>query len=261
MFREFKFLLFLWKTNLLSTMEYRVAFLSQMIGMMLNNAVYFIFWVIFFDRFKELRGWQLGDMFLIFGVTASSFGLASLLVGNAFNLSEIITGGRLDYYLSLPRPVLLHTVASRTVASGFGDFTYGIISYLLSGYFTLDGFGRFFSGVLLAWIAFTSFLIIVHSLTFWLGNASGFANLALNAMLTFALYPVSLFEGSARFILYTLVPAAFMGAVPAAFIRHFSWATLAELFLADLILFGLAVFIFQSGLRRYESGSAIQTEV
>jgi ABC-2 type transport system permease protein len=104
-------------------------------------------------------------------------------------------------------------------------------------------------------------MTIVHSLSFWVGNASGFAGMASNAMVTFALYPVSLFEGSAKFILFTLVPAAFMGAVPAAFVHHFSWTLLAEIFLADFILLGLALLIFRAGLRRYESGSAIPTEV
>jgi ABC-type uncharacterized transport system permease subunit len=35
-----KFLLAVWKANLLSAMEYRVSFLSQMFGMMLNNGIY-----------------------------------------------------------------------------------------------------------------------------------------------------------------------------------------------------------------------------
>ncbi len=125
MLREFKFLLSLWKTNLAAAMEYRVAFLSQSIGMILNDAVYFIVWIIFFDRFPSIRGWQLTDMFLVFGISASAFGLAGLLFGNAFNLGDIIVKGRLDYYLSLPRPTLLHVLASRVVPSSFGDFLYG----------------------------------------------------------------------------------------------------------------------------------------
>lgn len=52
-----KFLFAVWKANLQSAMEYRASFLSQMIGMMVNNAIYFLIWVIFFDRFKEVRGW------------------------------------------------------------------------------------------------------------------------------------------------------------------------------------------------------------
>ena len=111
--RELRFLLALWKTNLLSAMEYRIPFISQVVGMMLNNAVYFLFWVIFFDRFQEVRGWGLNDMFLLFGIVAAGVGLGTYLFGNVMVLSEVIAGGRLDYYLSLPRPVLLHCASGK----------------------------------------------------------------------------------------------------------------------------------------------------
>src|SRR5512143_2254148 len=113
-----RFLLAVWKANLQSAMEYRLAFLSQVLGMMVNNFIYFAIWIVFFQRFKEVRGWGINDMWVTYGILASSFGLVSLLFGNAFNLSEIIMKGRLDYYLSLPRPVLLHTIASRMIGSG-----------------------------------------------------------------------------------------------------------------------------------------------
>ena len=242
-------------------MEYRVAFISQSIGMMLNDGVYFLVWVLFFDRFKDIRGWQLTDMFLVFGVSASAFGLAGLIFGNAFNLSEIIVAGRLDYYLSLPRPILLHVISSRIIPSSFGDFLYGIISYFASGRFSMPGLGRFLLAVIFATIVFTSFLVIIQSLAFWLGTGGTFTNLAINAILTFALYPITLFDNTAKFLLFTLVPAAFMGAVPAGFVQGFSWTLLGEMGLAAGIFLFLAILIFHRGLRRYESGSAIQVEV
>src|SRR5512136_1208775 len=168
--KELNFLIALWKVNFASAVEYRVAFLSQSIGMILNDGVYFLVWIIFFDRFKDIRGWQLTDMFLVFGISAGAFGLAGMLFGNAFNLGDIIINGRLDYYLSLPRPTLLHVMASRTVSSGFGDFLYGFISYFLSGQFSLGGLGRFILALLLATIVFVSFLVIIQSLAFWLGT-------------------------------------------------------------------------------------------
>src|SRR5512137_239450 len=147
---DFKFLLAVWKANLQSAMEYRAAFLTQVFGMMLNNFMYFAIWIIFFQRFEDVNGWRINDMWVTFGVLASAFGLVSLLFGNAFNLSDIIMKGRLDYYLSLPRPVLLHTIASRSIASGMGDFLYGFISYGLSGYLTRDGLARYVLAMLLA---------------------------------------------------------------------------------------------------------------
>jgi len=259
--KELKFLLAVWKANLLSAMEYRTAFLLQAVGMMVNDFMYFVIWIIFFDRFKDVRGWGVNDMYLTYGILASSFGLVSLLFGNAFNLSEIISNGRLDYYLSLPRPVLLHAVASRMIASGMGDFTYGFISYGLSGYFTWDGLLRFVLATLLAAIVFAAFLILIQSLAFWLGVMSNLSALALNAMLTFGIYPITLFDNYAKLILFTLIPAALMGAVPAEFIRAFTWKTLAELLVGAIVFLFIAMTVFRLGLKRYESGSAIQVEV
>jgi ABC-2 type transport system permease protein len=259
--KELKFLLAIWKANLLSAMEYRIAFLSQAIGMMVNDFMYFVIWIIFFDRFKDVRGWGVHDMYVTYGVLASSFGLVSLLFGNAFNLSDIISKGRLDYYLSMPRPVLLHAVASKMIASGMGDFSYGFLSYALSGYFTWDGLLRFILATLFAAAIFAAFLILIQSLAFWLGVMSNLSALALNAMLTFGIYPITLFDNYAKLILFTLIPAALMGAVPADFIRSFSWQTLAELLAGAIAFLLIAVTVFRLGLKRYESGSAIQVEV
>ncbi len=256
-----KFLLAIWKANLQSAMEYRISFLSQMIGMMANNFIYFAIWIIFFDRFKDVRGWGVNDMYVTFGILASAFGLVSLFFGNAFMLSDIISKGRLDYYLSMPKPVLLHTISSRMIASGMGDFAYGFVSYALSGYFTWDGLARYVLAMLLAATVFAAFLILTQSLAFWFGTMSNFSNLVLNAMLTFGIYPITLFDNYAKIILFTIIPAALMGSVPAEFIRAFTWQSLSQLLIGAIGFLGLATIVFRAGLRRYESGSAIQIEV
>jgi ABC-2 type transport system permease protein len=200
-------------------------------------------------------------MYVTFGILASAIGLVNLLFGNANMLSDIIAKGRLDYYLSLPRPVLLHTISSRMMAHGMGDFTYGFISYAMSGQSTWDGFLRFILATILAAIIFTSFLIIVQSLSFWFGMMTNFSQLALNAMITFGIYPTTLFDNYAKFILFTIIPAALIGAIPAEFITKFTWQSLAELLVGAIVFLFLAVTIFRVGLKRYESGSAINIEV
>jgi len=259
--KEIKFLLALWKANLIAAMEYRASFIFQVLGMMLNNAAYFVFWIIFFDRFEQVRGWSLTEMFLLFGVVATAFGAGAYLFGNALRLAEVIAEGQLDYYLSLPRPVLLHTLASRSITSGMGDFLYGIISFIIAGQYSLDAMGRFVVGVVFAITVFVSFFVLVQSLAFWMGNATMLASQAQNAIITFAIYPITLFDGTAKFFLFTLVPAAFIGAIPAEFIRAFTWENLVLLVGAALSFLALAILAFHRGLRRYESGSAIQVQL
>lgn len=259
--RELKFLTALWQANLLAAMEYRVAFLTQVFGMMLNNAMYFIFWILFFDRFQQVRGWELTDMLLLFGVVATGFGAAVVLFGNVVSLTEVIANGRLDYYLSLPRPVLLHTLASGSIPSGMGDFVYGILSFVAAGQLGIDTWVRYLVGALVAGVIFCAIMITVHSLAFWLGNADLIAQQALMAVFTFSLYPITMFDGIAKFLLFTIFPAAFMGAIPTGFVRAFSWATLGQMLSVAVLALTVALVLFHRGLARYESGSAIQTQV
>ena len=233
----------------------------QAFGMMFNNFIYFVIWMIFFDRFKEVRGWGINDMYITYGVIASSFGLVSVFFGNSFLLGDIINNGRLDYYLSLPRPVLLHAVSSRMMSSGVGDLIYGFLSYALSGQFTWDGLLRFILAILLGAVVFASFLIIVNSAAFWLGIVSSFSNMMVNAIITFGIYPYSLFDNYAKLILFTVIPAALMGAMPAEFVTQFTWQVLAKLLLGSIVFLVLAITVFHHGLKRYESGSAIQVEL
>jgi ABC-2 type transport system permease protein len=142
-----------------------------------------------------------------------------------------------------------------------GDFAYGFLSFAISGQFSWEGLLRFILATFLAAAVFASFLILVQSLAFWMGVVNNLTNLIVNAMVTFGIYPITLFDNYAKLILFTLIPAAFVGAVPAEFIRGFSWQSLAQMLAGAVIFLFLAVTLFRLGLKRYESGSAIQVEV
>ena len=259
--KTLKFLFALWKANLQAAMEFRAAFITQVIFMIVNNGVYFIFWVLYFDKFGNVRGWTVNDMMLLFGIAATAWGASAYFFGNFTTLGEIIANGRLDYYLSLPKPILLHVLASKSIGSGMGDILYGVASFAISGYFTWDGFLRFFLGVTAGVCIFISFLTIIQSLSFWIGNTVALSQVALSAVLTFSLYPSALFNTTTKFILLTILPAALVGNVPAEFVRSFSWTSLLQIAAGAVVFLVFAMIIFRSGLRRYESGSAIQVEV
>jgi len=258
---ELVFLVAQWKANFASAMEYRAAFISQIVGMFINNAVYFAFWVVFFDRFKEIRGWGVSDMFLLMSIVALGYGLAFTFFGNTLQLSRIIAQGQLDYYLALPRSVLLNVLASRMSNSALGDISYGLVTYLFTGRFTLPEIGLWLIASLLAAIVLFMSFTLFHSVTFWLGNASGLAEQAMNAMLTFAMYPADIFQGAARFLMLTVLPAAFVGAVPLNVVRGVNLNVLAILIVAAIVISAVSIATFYVGLRRYESGSAINVNV
>ena len=254
---EVSFLGCLVKMNLASAMEYRASFISQALGMLLNNGIYFLFWLIYFDRFEEIRGYRIEQIYLLFAVVAGGWGLAGAICGNARRLPILIAEGRLDYYLALPRPVLPHVLMSHCEVATFGDLSFAVIAFLLAGHFApLDILLFLVACVLVATIV-VAYATVLGSLAFFLGHAEQISRQATNAVITFALYPGGLFGGWVRLALLTLLPAALVGAVPVEMVSTHNPQTLLELALAALVGLALAAGFFYYGLRRYESGSAI----
>jgi ABC-2 type transport system permease protein len=252
--RELGFLLALWKVNLLAALEYRTAFLTQVAGMLLNNLAFLAFWALFFQRFPSVRGWELADMLRLFGMSATGFGVGVLAFGNVLSLADIIANNGLDAYLALPRPILLHVLAARSRTSGWGDIATGVLCFAMAGDTGPAAWARYAVAAAASATVFVSFLVLVASLTFWLGAASALSGQALHALLAFATYPMSIFDGGAKLLLLTVIPAAFVGAVPAEFVRGYSGRGLAQLVAAAGVSLALAVVAFHRGLRRYESG-------
>jgi ABC-2 type transport system permease protein len=260
-FKELSFIVHLIKLNLAGAMEYRASFLAQAIGMFINNGIYFVFWVLFFDRFEEIRGYRIEQIFLLFATLTFGFGLAFTMAGNAGRVAEFVAEGRLDYYLTLPRPVLPHLLFSWMNPFTMGDLSFGIIAFLFTGRFDPASIALFIISSLLVAVIFASVFAIFGCLAFFIGNAKELSFHISMSMITLSLYPIGLFQGTIRLLLFTLIPAAFVGAVPVEIIQHQRLELLAGLAGAAIVFATLMTLIFQYGLRRYESGSAIHVNM
>lgn len=249
------------RLNLASNMEYRASFLSQAIGMFINNGIYFVFWLLFFDRFEEIRGYQIDQIFLLFAIVALGWGLAFSVAGNASRVAELVAQGRLDYYLTLPRPALPHLIFSRMDPFTLGDISFGIIAYLFTGRFDPVSIALFVVCAVLAAVIFASFYAVTGCLSFFVGNATQWSFHLANTMISFSLYPMGLFQGAIRLILFTIIPAGFVGAVPVEIIETTNLALLAGLAGAALVSVLVLALVWRAGLRRYESGSAINVNI
>ncbi|NDJ74728.1 MAG: hypothetical protein GYB65_00600 [Chloroflexi bacterium] len=249
------------RLNLASNMEYRATFLTQAIGMFINNGIYFVFWLLFFDRFEEIRGYQIEQIFLLFAIVALGWGLAFTFAGNAPRLAQMVAEGRLDYYLTLPRPVLPHLLFTRMDPFTMGDLTFGVIAYLFTGRFDVISIGLFLACAVLVAVICASFYATIGCLSFFVGNATQWSFGLANALVTFSLYPLGLFQGGIRLVLFTVIPAAFVGGVPVEVVETHSLMLLGALAGAAAISVLVLNVVFRIGLRRYESGSAIHVNI
>lgn len=249
------------RLNLQGAMEYRVSFLVHAAFMVLNNAVFVGFWWIFFERFGDVEGWALEHVFEIFGMAALAFGMARVVFGNLPMLATMIEEGRLDQALGQPKDPLLKLLAGRTSPASVGDVVFGVI---LIACYTRHGVAAVPRLLLLAGLGATVIVsagVLIHSLAFRLGRARGIAGRLDEALLTFALYPEELFSGRVRALLFTVLPAGFISYVPVRLLTRPEPWELAAYAALCLGLMVLAHAVFQRGVRGYESGNQLVTNV
>jgi ABC-2 type transport system permease protein len=236
-------------------LEYRATFISQIFGMLANDIMWIVFWVLYFQRFPVIPGWGVEDVMMLWAVTGAGFGFAVGLFGNSNQLARIIAGGELDYYLALPKNVLLHVLVSRMDLAALGDILFGWGLFIVFLHPTPERIVLFGLMAVCSAAVMVGFLVAVGSLAFWLGNAEGLTMQLFNGIITMSTYPSPLFQGAVKVIMFTVVPAWFIAHQPVLVLRHFDLGGLAlEVGSAALIL-AAGVAIFYRGLRRYESGN------
>lgn len=255
--KSLKLMLYYFKFNISSVMEYRVSFIVQTLGMILNNSAFIFFWWILFNNVSSIGGLTFKDEMLLWSISSTSFGLSFVLFGNITQITKMILNGELDTYLLQPKDPLSNIICSKTVVSAWGDTAYGIILFFLIRGFDIKGFLLFMLFCFTGSLIFSSVLVTFHSLSFYTGNTEGLAQLVVEFLISFSIYPEGIFSGAVKFILYTVIPAVFMVYMPASIINHFSLTMLLEIFAVAAIWIIIAYVMFYRGLKRYESGNLI----
>lgn len=115
------------KYNIMREMVNKVTFLTNICFMLLNNATFLVQWFILLRLREDVGGYTMREIMLLWGLTATSFGLSHILFARVFSLSELIIKGKLDSFLVQPKNVLVSVLTSSTDISAIGDFLYGVV--------------------------------------------------------------------------------------------------------------------------------------
>ena len=246
-------------TNLKAAVALRGSFLVQVVFMALNNFTFFVFWWVLMHRVTSLRGWRLGDIQLLFGLVAVAFGLTVTLAGGVRYLGRLIDEGDLDTLLTQPKPILVHALGMRLQPSGFGDVLSGLVFIAWSGQVSWRDVPILVVAIVASALVFIGCGIIFFSCAFWLGKIDSVARQLWELLVTFSLYPEPLFGGMLRLALFTVLPAGFVGYLPARVVQAPSAAAIAMLLIGASGYLAAAIWVFHRGLRRYTSGSRFST--
>ncbi len=248
------------KYNMMREMVNKVAFLTNVAFMVLNNASILVQWFILFRLRDDVGGYTFREILFLWGLIAASFGLSHILFARVFSLSELIIGGKLDAYLVQPKNVLASVMTSATDVSAIGDFMYGIVLVCVCK----PGVRVFFLFLLFTVtgaIVFTAFALLLGSLSFWFVRMDMFSNQLILGMVSFGTYPDGIFRGVSRFFLYFVMPVGMAVWHPVHVMTNFDAGMLFTVFGYVSVLSVTAAAVFYRGIRRYASGNLMEARM
>ena len=99
---------------------------------------------------------------------------------------------------------------------------------------------------------------ILRLLTVFIGNTDNIEHTYINTlMISFASYPSEIYGSGLKFLLYTVIPSAYISSVPIDFITTFNIKYLLWFFGAMAVIVAITAAFTKFALKRYESGNSI----
>ncbi|WP_328871680.1 ABC transporter permease [Streptomyces sp. NBC_00287] len=259
--RAYRLIAGMWIRSLLT---YRTSFVFTVVGNLLITGMDFVAILLMFSQVDSLGGWTLPEVALLYGLSATAFGLADLLLGSMDVLGGRIRDGSFDILLVRPAPVLAQVGADHFALRRLGRITQGV---LVLGYALV--------AVEVDWTAAKVLLVpvmvvcgaVIFGSVFVAGAAFQFvaqdAAEVQNAFTygggTLLQYPPTVFGTDLVRGVTFVLPLAFVNWVPAAYVlgRPYplglpDWAAFAS----PVVAFGfcvLAGLAWRAGLRAYRS--------
>lgn len=248
------------KYSFMREMLNKVSFITNIVFMMLNNACMVAQWLVLFSLKSEYGGYTFKHIILLWGLASGTYGVAHAFFYKTFSLSNSINSGKLDSFIVQPKNILLSVVTSEVSVSAIGDILFAIVCcliyslniklLLIFSLFCITG------GIMVAAIA-----TILHSLSFWIGNADLLAQSETDALIFFATYPEGIFKGIIRILLFTIIPVGLTNYLPVKMLITGDYKLLLINIGVCIIAILTAFLVFYRGLKRYSSSNLMSARI
>ncbi len=218
---------------------------------------------VIFQHTQSLAGWNKYEMVLLVG---TSMLIQRFLMGffwsSIFEMGRNVRTGNFDFFLAQPGNVMFMATTRKLDPDGLVNSLVAIAIVVFAAHKLGLHPGRMdivlyvlmvFSGLIIHY----SLLVMSISLVFWITSAQGVEGTYF-ALTEFSRMPKAAFTGVvSRFLFVWVLPVVVVSNAPADTMLHgFQTRWAWWLFGIALLWFGLAVLVFQRGLRRYTSASS-----
>lgn len=240
-----------WRLAWLSEISRRLSFVIQLLFMCLNDATWVVFWLLVFSHRSDIRGWDREEVLVLFAIVTLSYGMALGMFYGVRRLGETIRKRDLDPLLVQPRPVVIRVLFSRINPPLLGDMAFGPVLFALTGPAGIGEWARYLCVSAVAASIVVAFLLAWESAAFWSETGGEVSGVAFTAITVLSTYPAAIYSGLVKLVVFTVIPAAFIGSVPAEVVIEPTLDQTLMLVAAALVAWVTALVVFHAGLRRY----------
>jgi ABC-2 type transport system permease protein len=253
------------RVSLRSQMQYPGSFVLTSAGAFLATGVDFIAIWALFARFRQVAGWQFGEVALFYAVIGVSFALADGLT-RGFDIfgPQFVKTGDFDRLLVRPRSTVLQLLGYEVRATRIGRVAQALLVGWLAVHLTSIGWTWQVWATLLFAIAggmalFSGILVLQATLAFWTVESLEIVNALTYGGVEAAQYPLDIYARWFRNFLVFVVPLGCVTYFPVAGILGKADHTGVAPGLLPLapalgfVFLGVALWIWRFGVRHYTS--------
>lgn len=258
MLKELYFALYAIKKNIQSSAELRTSFLTNIIGMAINNVAFILIWIFFIQSVGVINGWTSIDIIGLQGFVALGFGIIFSVGMGIRNIPSYVSSGSFDCFLLSPKNLLLRIATSTFGVSAIGDMVFGIVCLVIYAVLLDITLTQLIFILILVVFSTTIFLaisIIVYSASFLFVDSGNVVSGLFELFLAPALFHGGSFQGVMRFIFTFIIPSLLIGSLPVEIIRNLSFDKLILVGILSLFWLTISIILFNKGVRKYESSN------
>lgn len=249
--------------NFRCTLQYHTWPLS-ILSTIVNSIVDFLGVIILFARFGSIGNWTSSHVLLLYGIAATSFGLAEWFSRGYDIFPWHVNSGEFDRVLLRPRNTFLQVMGQRFEFQRFGRVAVGICCILYS-IIHLNITINFMNVLILTgaiiggWFVYTSIFMLLSALSFWTLQPLDIMYIFTNATLQYCKIPLPLLGKTIQSFLTFILPLGLCYYYPAMIMAgnsdYPSWTGFMAL-PGGIIFFILSLFVWKVGVNHYHSSGS-----
>jgi ABC-2 type transport system permease protein len=241
-------------------LAYEADFVVLLFSAVIVQFTGFLFIWTIFQRIPNINGWTFWQVVMMYALIFVTEGVGSLFFEGTWRLTNLVYTGQFDQMLVRPVSPIVQVLASAVGFNGLGNLVTGfvLIGISITNVPVAWTPGRLLMlAILIASAATIRVAINLASAAsaFWVSSPWSMVPMFVHQLSEFAKYPITIYSFAVQALIVVAVPFAFVSFFPTAYLfNNEAWSAIGLLTpLVAVYSLLVAVWIFNAGLRRYES--------